>query len=50
MKNIIGLREKYLIKSLNIYANSKEILPNLLIENFDFREPFIKACLGVLGN
>ena len=53
MTSHINISKKYqkdLIKSLNIYANYNSIKSNLIIEKFNFKEPFIKACIGFLGN
>ena len=48
--NISKRYEKDLLKALNIYVSFNSIKSNLIIENLDFKEAFIKGCIGLLGN
>jgi hypothetical protein len=45
-----GKYEKDILNFLRIYANSSLLIHDLKINSYDFREAFIKACIGHLGS
>ena len=47
--NYLGQYEKDSLNFINIYANSLFLSKFLKIESYDFREAFIKSCIGHLG-